>query len=295
LNPAYHWLAEQSGPIALIELPLHSAPAPEYPEVKRLYASTLGWWRLVNGYSGYTPSRQPQLAQALADFPGPNAVTALQNLTSPSNPPTLQPSPPLFLLVHPGEAPLDRAHWETTDRWQAERNPALLPVGEFEGDYLYQVLPPDSTRFEASPVATFGHDQTIQLLAYEISTFNLQHSTFNHPLPSPPRLALYWRSTTPLPTDYTVFIHFRAADGFVRSQADGPPVSGHYPTTAWQPGEIIQDIHSFPESNLSQTDHLVIGLYDPTTGQRLPAFDAHGNRLADDALIIPLPGSRSTF
>jgi hypothetical protein len=294
LNPAYHWLAGQPGPIVLIELPLHSAPAPEYPEVKRLYASTLGWWQLVNGYSGYTPSRQPRLAQALADFPGSNAITALQNLTSPSNLPTL-PSPPLFLLIHPGEAPFDRARWETTDRWQVERNPALLPVSEFEGDFLYQVLPADAARFATPPLATFGQEQTIQLLAYEISTYNLQLSTFNHslssifhPLSSSPRLTLYWRPTSSLSADYTVFIHFRAADGFVRSQADGPPVSGHYSTTAWQPGEIVQDIHFFPEGNLAQTDHLAVGLYDPTTNQRLPAFDARGNRLADDALIIPL-------
>ncbi|GIK36697.1 MAG: hypothetical protein BroJett011_05300 [Chloroflexota bacterium] len=309
LNPAYHWLAGQPGPIALIELPLHSAPAPEYPEVKRLYASTLGWWRLVNGYSGYTPSRQPHLAQTLADFPGPTSITALQNLTllskpslppstfptfHPSNPPTL-PSPLLFFLVHPGEAPFDRTRWETIGRWQVERNPALLPIVEFEGDYLYQVLPPDSTRFAAPPLATFGQEQTIQLLAYEISTPALQLSTRTpqlssifHPLSSAPRLTLSWRSSSPLPADYTVFIHFRAADGFVRSQADGPPVSGHYLTSAWQPGEIIQDIHSFPEGNLAQTDHLAVGLYDPATNQRLPAFDAAGQRLADDTLIIPL-------
>ncbi|MCL4303263.1 MAG: hypothetical protein KJ077_46685 [Anaerolineae bacterium] len=294
LNPAYHWLAEQPGPVALIELPLHSAPAPEYPEVKRLYASTLGWWKLVNGYSGYTPSRQPQLAEALTDFPGPTAVTALQDLTSSSISPTLQPSPPLFLLVHPGETPFDRDRWETTDRWQAERDPALLPIAQFEGDYLYQVLPADAARF-TTPIATFGQDQTIQLLAYEMSSPDLQLSTFNQPLSSilylpssTPRLTLYWRPTSPFPADYTVFIHFRAADGFVRSQADGPPVSGHYPTTTWQPGEIIQDIRYFPEGNLVQADHLAVGLYDPATGQRLPAFDTRGNRLADDMLIIPL-------
>jgi hypothetical protein len=286
LNLAYHWLAEQPGVIALIELPLHSAPAPEYPEVKRLYASTLGWWRLVNGYSGYTPSRQPHLAQSLADFPDPGAITALQNLTSPSKSPP-QPSPPLFLLVHPGEAPFDRAHWETADRWQVEHNPALLPVDQFEGDYLYQVLPADAARFTAPPIATFGPDQKIELVTYSLSISPTQPSNlpaFQHPTP---QITLYWRPSSPLPTDYTVFIHFRAADGFVRSQADGPPVSGHYLTTAWQPGEIIQDIHPFPEGNLAQTDHLAVGLYDTTTGQRLPAYNTHGNRLPEDALIIP--------
>ncbi|MBE7469697.1 MAG: hypothetical protein HS114_11220 [Anaerolineales bacterium] len=301
LNPAYHWLAEQRGDLALIELPLRSAPAPEYPEVKRLYASTLGWWQLVNGYSGYTPPRQPALAQSLANFPDLESITTLQNLTSqpsnlpafqPSNPPTLQPSNlPLFLLVHPSETPFDRSRWETVDRWHAERTPALWPVGAFAGDYLYQVQPPDPTRFTAPPIATFGQDQTIRLLAYNLSIPGSEHSSLTSAsrlTPHASRFTLYWQPTASPPADYTFFIHLRAADGFVRSQADGPPVSGHYPTTAWQPDEIIQDIHPLSESDLAQADHLAVGLYDPATGQRLPAFDSAGPRLADDALLIPL-------
>ncbi len=302
LNPAYHWLAAQPGDVALIELPLHSAPAPEYPEVKRLYASTLGWWKLVNGYSGYTPPRQPELAQALTDFPDTDSITTLQNLapplsslqsepqkeTSSSNLPTFQPS--LFLLVHPGEAPFDRIRWESTDRWQVERNPALRPISPFVGDYLYQVLPSDPTRFAASPLAAFGQDKNVQLLAYDLSSPHFQSSTFTQSV-HPSREAfilLYWQPTSSLPTDYTIFIHLRAPDGFIRSQADGPPVNGHYPTTAWQSGEVIQDVHPWLDVDLTQIDHLAIGLYDPATGERLLAFGPDGQRLAEDALIIPL-------
>ncbi|MFN8458637.1 MAG: hypothetical protein U0401_28950 [Anaerolineae bacterium] len=274
LNPAYHWLAAQPGDLALIELPLHSAPAPEYPEVKRLYASTLGWWKLINGYSGYTPSRQPQLAQTLADFPGPSSITGLQQLASP--PSTL----PLLLLVHPGEAPFDRTRWENTDRWLVERNPALLPLGQFNGDYLYQVLPSDPARFAAPPVATFGLDHSIQLLAYTLSSSNMQRSFFD---PPSPYLSLYWRSTAPLPADYTIFVHLRAPDDFVRSGVDSPPVSGHYATSGWRAGEVIQDSHPLPNTDF---DHLALGLYDPATGERLPAFDTQGQPLPDNAFII---------
>lgn len=276
LNPAYHWLANQPANFALIELPLHSAPAPEFPEVKRLYASTLGWWPLVNGYSGYTPPRQMALAQNIANFPNPQSIQALQNLAA-----TIQ-NPKLYLLVHPGEVPLDRSQWETIDRWRAERNPSLTPLGQFEGDYLYRVMPATADRFPTDPVATFGPNQSIQLLAT-----NYQSPITNYPPPNP-HLTLYWQSTAPLPIDYTVFIHLRATDGFVRSQADSPPVSNHYPASRWQPGEIIQDIHPLPHDDFSQVDHLAVGLYNPATGQRLPAFDSAGNRLPDDALIIPL-------
>jgi hypothetical protein len=297
LNPAYHWLAKQPGRFALIELPLHSAPDPEFPEVKRLYASTLGWWPLVNGYSGYTPPRQARLAQALASFPDQDSVDALQAIVPTSMPDGGSPGP-LLLLVHPGEAPLDRTQWETTDRWQAERNPALFPLGQFEGDYLYQVRSLDLQQLSAPPLATFGQVQGLRLLAVKLVSspssanqpgtgadqLEIQHM----PMTERASLLLYWQPTESLPADYTVFIHLRAPDGFVRSQADGPPVSGHYPTTSWQPGEIIQDVHPLPATDLSQTDHLAIGLYDPVTGERLPAFGPNGERLVDDAFIVPL-------
>ncbi len=260
LNPAYHWLAKnQKSNIALLELPLHSAPAPEYPEVKRLYASTLGWWRLVNGYSGYTPPRQPKLAQAVAEFPNPSAMKILQTLAEPL---------PLFLLIHPDEAPFNRSHWEDALRWQAERQADLLPLGQFGHEYLYQVMA-DPSRFSQPPVAVFN--QTIKLLAVKFQANGV---------------LLYWQTTAPLPTAYTVFIHLRATDGFVRAQADSPPVSNHYPTTAWPVGEIIQDLHALPATEF---DHLAIGLYDPSTAQRLPAFTVEGRRLPADALIIPAP------
>lgn len=275
LNPAYGWLAQQPGPTALLELPLHSAPAPEYPEVKRLYAGTLGWWGLVNGYSGYTPPRQPQLAAALAHFPAAESVAALQNLLGEiRQSPLAAPDAPLFLLVHPDEAPLSRARWEAADRWLAERNPALRPVGRFNGSELWAVQPAAPNRWAGPPLAEFGPAGAIRLLEAVV-------------LPNPPRLALYWTATTPPATDVTVFVHLCAADGFVRGQADGPPVSGHYPAPAWQPGEVVQDIHPLPP-DFNQADHLAVGLYRPG-GERLPARAAAGAPLPDNAVIMALP------
>jgi len=264
LAPVYRHLAQRPADFALLELPLHSAPAPEYPEVKRLYASTLGWWPLVNGYSGYTPPRQPELAQALTDFPDDTATDALRQLA--------QNAPPrsLLMLVHPGEAPFERGQWETVTRWQVERNPLFFPLGEFEGDYLYRVEP---TPVDNQPLARFA--DAIELLAVEAVN-----------LPNGPALILQWWAAAPVAADYTVFVHLRAADGFVRGQADGPPVSGHYPTGNWRPGEVVQDIHPLPAEVWPHTDHLAIGLYDPVSGERLPAFAADRQRLPDDEVRI---------
>jgi hypothetical protein len=284
LNPAYHWLAGQAPEpgLVLVELPLHSAPAPEYPEVKRLYASTRGWWQLVNGYSGYTPDRQPKLAEKLTSFPDAVAITALQELAGSETDAPTGTAPDLYVLVHPDEAPLDRDRWETTGRWLADRNPLLAPIGQFNGSYLYRLRPVTTEPATLTSLASFGQNRAIQLTGFSLDGCATTGESCQN-------LALFWTTNERVPLEATVFIHLRAADGFVRDQADGPPVSGQYPTTAWQPGEVIEDIHRLPPVENNQIDHLAIGLYDPLTGERLPAYGPDGQRLPDDAVLIPYP------
>ncbi|RMF05281.1 MAG: hypothetical protein D6768_01405, partial [Chloroflexi bacterium] len=205
-----------------------------------------------------------------------SAVTALQSLAAGSD------APALFLLVHPGETPLDRTRWETTDRARAWRNPALLPLGVYAGDDLFTVLPDDPHRFSEPPTAAFGPAQNIKLLEARLHTIQQDDTPVR-------ALLLTWQTDAPLTTDFTVFVHLRAADGFVRSQADGPPAGGAYPTSAWQPGQVVQDIHLLPPGeDLSQVASIALGLYNPATGERLPAFGPDGARLPDDAWLMPL-------
>jgi hypothetical protein len=266
----------------VIELPMYVAPAPEFPETKRLYASTLGWWGLVNGYSGFTPARQMELDQALADFPTEGALDALRALGA---------AGVRYLVVHSGEAPLDRNAWEATGRWQVERRTSLLPVGQFGPDDLYLINPYGDTLITDPAVASdafwtahaptavdvrFGvpnSDVEVELLAY-------------HTLDDEARLTLYWQASGALGSDYTVFVHSLDDQGRLVGQADGPPVANHYPTTVWQPGEIVQD-----SRRVTPAKRYLVGLYDPVTGGRLPAFAADGTRLADDAVVLVV-GSR---
>jgi hypothetical protein len=286
LPPVYQSLAlaEQGSQWAVVELPMHVAPAPEYPETKRMVASTLGWWGLVNGYSGFTPERQVALGEKLAGFPDSQALAALRDLAR---------SGVRYLVVHPDEAPLDRERWETTDRWQAERQTTLVPSGEIGPDDLYAINPyGDSLISDPSliadpywsanePVAANirfvlpGSGSEIRLLAY------LRPAAASGEPSSETRLTLYWQTSAPLDSDYTVFVHSLSADGQMLGQADGPPVANHYPTTAWQPGEIVQDSRLVPGGQ-----RYLIGLYDSSTGERLPAFAADGTHLIDDAVII---------
>jgi hypothetical protein len=82
-------------------------------------------------------------------------------------------------------------------------------------------------------------------------------------------LTLFWCSDAMPAADYTVFIHLLDPAGNLVAQFDSPPAAGAYPTSLWDPGEIIPDEHLLPD--LPPGHYTVqIGLYRPDTGQRLP-------------------------
>jgi hypothetical protein len=87
----------------------------------------------------------------------------------------------------------------------------------------------------------------------------------------PLELTLYWQALERIDTDYTVFAHLRDSNGDIAAQTDSPPTHGAYPTSLWEVGEIIIDKRSIPTGHLSGGRYdLVVGLYDPSTGTRLP-------------------------
>lgn len=96
----------------------------------------------------------------------------------------------------------------------------------------------------------------------------------NHQLsPSQQTLTLTWQVEQPLTVDYTVFI--QAWDQQTNQQLngfDGPPLQGNYPTTLWERDEIIIDAHSINLNTMSNNSYLLVGLYNPQTQERLPAF-----------------------
>ena len=103
-------------------------------------------------------------------------------------------------------------------------------------------------------------------------------------------LTLFWAPRGRPMRDYTVFVHILDGQGQLRSQADSPPMAGKYPTSVWDAGEFIEDLHtvSLPP-NLPAGDYtFAIGLYDPQTGQRLPIMDANGQRSGDNIIISGL-------
>ena len=72
----------------------------------------------------------------------------------------------------------------------------------------------------------------------------------------------------------------------VLGQHDGVPANGKLPTTTWQVDEIVTDRHQFDFPTAQKGEYrLIVGLYDPLTGGRLPITDSAGVPVGD---FLPL-------
>jgi len=263
LPEVYRWLARDGDDYAILEMPFYSAPQPEYPETRRLYASTIHWKQLVNGYSGLTPSRQPELAQRLAGFPDQEAVAALQKLGAQGV---------RYLIVHSLEQGFDRDSWEADGRWRLARSLTLRPVYESGGDFAYEVNPYGQALVTAPETVTdpFWREHLphpveadfaglISLLAYEVP--GGEDGSLS--------LVLYWRCLERMENDYTVFVHLLDAEGNIVAQGDSPPVQGHYPTTMWAVGEMVRDEHPLvgPPEAVARGVRFAVGWYSAQEGR----------------------------
>ncbi len=102
---------------------------------------------------------------------------------------------------------------------------------------------------------------------------------------NPVRVVLYWRAEQPITQAYSVFVHLVDMHNQIVAQQDRAPAFGWYPTTEWQPGESIVDVYELLVDTPG-TYALIIGMYDPNTLERVPAFDANGTRFTDDSIVL---------
>lgn len=93
--------------------------------------------------------------------------------------------------------------------------------------------------------------------------------------PQPLRLSLTWRTQQKLETNYTMFVHLTAPDGFVKAQQDQPPFNGVWPASQWQPGQLLADRYELElDESIAPGEYLLLaGLYNPATGERVPPVD----------------------
>jgi hypothetical protein len=100
---------------------------------------------------------------------------------------------------------------------------------------------------------------------------------------------LRWGTSAPLEHDYTVFVHLLDANGALAAQHDGIPAASYAPTRTWQSGVLVEDRRSvqLPASLAPGEYQLLVGLYDPLTGQRLPLADGSSDALQLQVITLP--------
>lgn len=103
-------------------------------------------------------------------------------------------------------------------------------------------------------------------------------------------LTFYWQAEAIPATDYTVFLHLRDGAEQNVAQMDQPPAQGQYPTSLWDPGEIIAGQITLPltEGTLAAGEYVpVVGLYDFSSGVRLPLTGSAATELRLESVTLP--------
>jgi hypothetical protein len=103
-------------------------------------------------------------------------------------------------------------------------------------------------------------------------------------------LDLQWLALADINEDYTVFVQVLDSQDAIVGQVDSWPLQGTYPTSQWQPGEIINDpylIQLKPELALGPY-RIHVGFYLLETLQRVAVVDENGAALDDKVIISGL-------
>ncbi len=155
----------------------------------------------------------------------------------------------------------------TLSRLSATESYSGTPLGDMVTiDYLYVGEPSQVPADALALQATLG--EQINLLAAEFDS--LQNTTIRPGETLP--LHLFWQTTAEIKTNYTVLVHLLGPDGQIVTQADQQPLGGFLPTTFWPPERVISDEYLLqlpPDAPLGRYQ-LLVGMYDLTTGIRLP-------------------------
>ncbi|HNS01090.1 MAG TPA: glycosyltransferase family 39 protein [Anaerolineae bacterium] len=147
------------------------------------------------------------------------------------------------------ESWLDTHAYKAEDRWQGNMRFVIYATQQ----------PTDTWPTHASD-ALLG--EQIRLNGYALSS---QEVTSGDVL----QLQLNWQAERQPDADYTVFVQLLDPRDQVVAQRDAPP--GDSPTSQWQPGVEVIDRHGVlvPHGAAPGDYRLILGMYDPATGERL--------------------------
>jgi 4-amino-4-deoxy-L-arabinose transferase-like glycosyltransferase len=161
-------------------------------------------------------------------------------------------------------------------------DPLLISVGDMQIESLMidlgRLLSGDQKYYHPDVDDGSVFTSGIRLLGYSITESEASEISFT----------LYWYAESTITNDLTVFVHMIDSSGDIVAQADGPPSHGYWPTSEWEPGIAVSDHHNLVHDiDTSREAHtIVIGLYDPASGLRVPAYNSSG--VAWDNWAVPI-------
>lgn len=213
------------------------------------------------------------------------------------------------LWARDDSAPLRGLH--PTTYWVAgevirDPHPLTLPLDIPSGRYRLEVGAYSSTTMEMLPTVDSGEESVtldyikvtrgekeprpqypweanvgdkIALLGYDLEVKEASPGDTLH-------LTLYWQAQREMDEDYTVFVHLVDEEGTIWGQKDGWPEGGFYPTSFWDPGEIVQDRYDLVIDPQAPPGlyRFEVGLYLLFTGERLPIIE-RGEVVGDKVLL----------
>jgi hypothetical protein len=103
-------------------------------------------------------------------------------------------------------------------------------------------------------------------------------------------LTLLWQARSGIDGNYKVFVHLVDGAGQLVAQRDAEPAGGLRPTSTWPPGETVTDrvgLYLLPDTSPGDYD-LLVGMYEPSTLERLPVIDATGQVAGDSISLGPV-------
>jgi len=123
------------------------------------------------------------------------------------------------------------------------------------------------------PSTGSGQSSAMRLLGYDLSTEAVEPG-------GQVEVTLYWEALSPTERDYTVFVHLLGEGELLVAQRDTLPGLGLLSTTWLEPGYCWADRYVVPVPETAYAPDLAqieVGLYDATTGARLPTSSGGDN------------------
>ena len=180
----------------------------------------------------------------------------------------LQAAPPdyIAMLGVPGY----RNIWKSTykDVWDALRGPVVRAYlfDRLAGSFEVWRKPREG---DLLPVTGALFDGRFRLTGYRIGDRRAGEAL---------AVDLLWAAEDVPNGSCTTFIHLLDGSGRRAAQSDAIPAMGAYPTERWKPGEVVLDRHGLGAGSLAPGRYeLQVGLYDTSSGARLPVWDVAGN------------------